>query len=170
MKKIISKCLLLVVLSMVLISCNNTPKEIEITKNPFELIQYPKWMDTIDCIKYGMKFKPYPCLGLHSRTMYIIDSIYDSPIYTRIDTLYYGKEKIDEFIIDYDGVEKRITEKHYTYDDRYHNVSKVLSKIPIAKVTYTYRKAYNNHFYLYFISNNNEDVVFWGEMVEKFME
>lgn len=137
-------------LCLILMRCQNKTKETFENVDKFALIQYPEWIDSLDCDKFGPDIRLYPCLKLEKKTIKEVDSLYGEPIETRIDTLYYGRRKENKF-----------------YDPE---ISEMISKIPVAKVTFTYRKESGYHLLLYFIDYNEQDVVFWGERFAKFMD
>lgn len=135
-------------LCTILMACRNKTKRAEQDKDLFELISYPAWLDTVDCSRVGLIYKPYPCLGLHKKTVQEIDSLYGKKsLYISVDTLYHGWEKDDEF---------------YTFDDKDFTIAKMLYNVPVAKVMYTSRNVMGYILYLYFIEYNKQDVVFYG--------
>lgn len=144
------KYYLLVLLCFILIKCQTKTKETPEIKDKFALIQYPEWVDSLDCDKFDSDIRLYPCLKLEKKTIKEVDSLYGEPIETRIDTLYYGQRKENKF-----------------YDPE---ISEMISNIPIAKVTFTYREILGLHLFLYFIDENGQDVVFWGEKIDRFLE
>lgn len=125
-----------------MITCQNKTKSSEEEKDLFELIRYPAEYDTLDCSRYRTNWIPYPCLKLHKKMPQEIDSLYGKPLGTRIDTLYFGRRKTI-----------------YPYDP---DVAKILSNVPVAKVTATSRKELGHYLILYFIEYHNENVVFYG--------
>ncbi len=76
----------------ILTACHNRTETASVDSDIFELIEYPKWMDTLTCSRFGTDYKPYPCLKLHKKTMQEIDSIYGRPLFMSIDTLYNGMQ------------------------------------------------------------------------------
>ncbi len=130
-----------------LTACQNKAEKTSEAQDMFELINYPAWMDSLDCSSFSVDYIPYPCLGLHKKSMQEVDSLYGKPLYSSMDTLYYGWEKDNEW---------------YTFDERDFEVTKMLSKVPVAKVTYTSRSDLGYILYLYFIEYDKQDVVFYG--------
>lgn len=135
---------------LALITCQNQTKTSGEEKDLFELINYPAWMDTLDCSRFSLDYTPYPCLGLNKKTMKEIDSIYGSAATTHVDTLYNGWENDNHF---------------YSYDDEDFFITKMISNIPVAKITYTERSVMERVLCLYFIEYNMEDVVFYGHLI-----
>jgi hypothetical protein len=142
MKNIKLKYYLVFLIGMGFIMCKNNTKNPEGYKDIFELIIYPQGFDTLDCNMFDSDYIPYPCLDLHKRTFQEVDSLLGKPLYTRIDTLYYGHRKDGGY-----------------YD---HNISKMLSNVHVAIVTYTNRKVLEHLLYLYFVEYEGYDLVFYG--------
>ncbi|HBB00611.1 MAG TPA: hypothetical protein DCZ19_05995 [Porphyromonadaceae bacterium] len=136
------KYYLSLLLILIFITCQNRSNTPEQDEDIFALIQYPEGFDTLNCNRFGPDWKPYPCLNLDKKTIQEIDSLYGKPSTTLIDTLYYGKRK----------------------NDMYYNpeIGEMLSNIPFAKVTYTYRRVMGYVLMLYFIEQDKKDVVFYG--------
>lgn len=129
-------------LTITLITCQYKTKTSGQDEDVFALIEYPAEFDTIDCSKFSIDWQPYPCLDLDKKTIKEIDSLYGKPLTTYIDTLYYGREKNDRF-----------------YDPE---IAAMISNVPFAKITYTYRKVMGYVLILFFIEQNKDDIVFYG--------
>lgn len=140
----------IILLCSAMISCKNQTKPSAEDNDLFKLINYPEWVDSVDCDMFDSDICLYPCLKLHKKTINEVDSLYGKPIETRIDTLYYGRRKDNKF-----------------YDPE---ISEMISKIPVAKITFTYRKESGYHLLLHFIDYNEQGLVFWGERFAKFMD
>ena len=130
------------IISITLIACQNKTENSGKVEDVFALIEYDARMDTIDCSRFGADWKPYPCLKLDKKTIKEVDSLFGKPITTYIDTLFYGREKNNKF-----------------YDPE---IVEMISNLPFAKVTYTYRKEKGYALILYFIEDTKQDVVFYG--------
>lgn len=129
--------------------CQNRTKISQQEIDPFSLLIYPKWFDTLDCSRANPDWKPYPCLELDKKSSQVVDSLYGEALTTYIDTLYYGVKKDDEF-----------------YDPE---IADMLLNIPVVKVTYTYRKDMGYILILYFIEYNNQNLVFYGYRASPFL-
>lgn len=136
------KYYLIALLTITLISCQSKTKTSGQDVDVFALIEYPAGFDTLDCRKFGEDWKPYPCLEVGRKTIKEIDSLYGKPLGIRIDTLHYGIEKNDGL-----------------YNPE---IAAMISNIPFAKITYTHRKEMGYVLTLFFIEQDNQDVVFYG--------
>ena len=132
-------------LSITLIACQDKTKTSEQFQDVLAFIEYPAWVDTLDCSKFGADWKPYPCLEVDKKTMIEIDSIYGKPLTNSIDTFYYGKKKNEN-----------------TYYPNDPEIEEMILKVPFAKVTYTFRKEMGYALILYFIEHNKQNLVFYG--------
>lgn len=143
-QKIVSKeqYYLIALLAITLIACQSKTKTSGQDLDVFALIEYPTGFDTLDCSKFGEDWKPYPCLEVDRKTIKEIDSLYGNPLGTRIDTLHFGIEKNDGL-----------------YNPE---IATMLLKVPVAKVTYTHRKDMGYVLTLFFIEQDNQDIVFYG--------